>query len=424
MKRVALVTALFGALSIGYAAGAIESNQADARPETTYDHLEVFGEVLDTIQSRYVEEIDDEELVYGAIEGMVDQLDPHSRFMDPEAFQAMRDDTRGEYVGVGMEVRQTDEGVEIGEVFEGGPAFDAGLQTGDLILRIDDEAALDFTTDDAVRRLRGQRGEGVEVEIQRPETAETIAFDLVRDRIRMVAVEESLPIPGYGVIELRQFQSDVGNEVRAAIDRLQNENGGELDGLVLDLRGNPGGLLSEAIHVSDVFLTSGTIVSTAGRDPSEAESWSAQRNNTRYRGPLVVLVNGDSASASEIVAGALQDNDRAVIIGTQSFGKGSVQSIIELGDGSGLKLTVSLYYTPLGRSIQGAGITPDIEVEAGTVEAGTESPREADLEGSLAAPILDANERDSFDSSQISDRQLRAALEQLHAFAIFARSQP
>lgn len=410
---------LFG-LVVGLVIGAMRPDaSADARPDSTYALMDLFAEVFGNIQDRYVEPVDDQELMYHALEGMVGSLDPHSRFMDPEAFAAMREDTRGEYVGVGMQVMPGDDGVRVGEVFEGGPAFDAGIQTDDVILAIDGEDASGWDADQIVRVLRGPRGEPVSITVERG--GDPITFELVRDVIHMTAVVSSMPVPGYGVVEIRGFQNDTGNEVRAAIDRLQAEHGGDLDGIILDLRGNPGGLLNEAISVSDAFLASGTIVSTAGRDPDEGDAWEAQRSNTRYRGPLVVLVDGGSASASEIVAGALQDNGRAVVVGTRTYGKGSVQSIIELTGGAGMKLTVSLYYTPSGRSIQGRGITPDLTVEAGQYVPDDAPTREASLSGSLANP--GADDDDGFDLSGVTDRQLRAALQQLHAFSIFASAE-
>lgn len=408
-----VVVGLLLGLTIG---GLRPEAQADSRPDSTYALMDLFAEVFGHIQDRYVEPVDDEELMYHALEGMVGALDPHSRFMDPEAFAAMREDTRGEYVGVGMQVIPTDPGVRIGEVFEGGPAFDAGLQTDDVILAIDGEDATEWDSEQVVSVLRGPRGEPVSITVERD--GGELEFDLVRDVIHMTAVVESMPIPGYGVVAIRSFQSNAGNEVRQAIDRLQADHGGELEGVILDLRGNPGGLLNEAISVSDAFLASGTIVSTAGRDPDEAESWEARRNNTRYRGPLVVLIDGGSASASEIVAGALQDNERAVVIGTRSYGKGSVQSLIDLTGGAGMKLTVSLYYTPAGRSIQGRGIAPDLTVEAGEWTPDEGPTAEAALSGALANPDLDTV--DAFDLSGVTDRQLRAGLQQLHAFRVFS----
>jgi len=425
MGRIRTLAPLAAALMVGLCLGALRpSAPAQARPESTFEHLALFAEVFAIVQDRYVHDVPPETLIQSAVRGMVGDLDPHSRYMSPEEFRAMREDTRGEYVGVGMEVRRVDDHVVVGQVFEGGPAYDAGIIANDIIEAIDGETDDVNSTDAVVRQLRGIRGEPVSITIRRTHEDgddEVITFDLIRDLIQMIAVSEELPVPGYGVVRVRSFQSNTANEVRAAIDRLQAQSDRELEGIVLDLRGNPGGLLNEAIALSDAFLNDGTIVSTNGRSHREAQAWTAGRSNTRYRGPLVVLVNGNSASASEIVAGALQDNGRAVILGTRTYGKGSVQSIIDLPDGSGLKLTVSLYYTPNGRSIQTYGITPDIVVEPGDGSADLGGRRESELARAIANP--DAEVAPSFDVSHVTDRQLRAGLEQLHAFRVFASSQ-
>lgn len=374
-RRAPIVIATLFGLFVGYIAGSVgPGHEAEARPDETWAHLDVFGEVLTLVQNRYVDDVPPRTLVDGAIRGMVAELDPHSRYLDPDERDAMRDETRGEYVGVGMEVLDDEGGgVRIGEVFEGGPAFDAGLATGDRILAVDGEDVTDFGTADIVDLLRGPRGESVQLEVDRDEVG-PLTFDLVRDVIRMVAVTEDLIAPGIGLVRVRSFQSDVASDVRSAIDRLQDASDGELDGLILDLRGNPGGLLSEGIGLADVFIDDGVLVSTRGRDPSEERSWDAGRSSTRYHGPLTVLVNGGTASASEIVAGALQDHSRATVIGTTTWGKGSVQTVIDLTDGSGLKLTIARYYTPSGRSIHDLGIEPDVEIDAATVAGDATEP--------------------------------------------------
>jgi carboxyl-terminal processing protease len=364
-----------------------------------YAQLSIFAEVLGHVQNRYVEEISEETLIGAAIDGMLDELDPHSVYMDEEEYLAMQNDTRGEYVGVGIVIREADGWVLVQEVFDGGPALAAGVEPGDTIVSVSGESAEGFGTEDVVERLRGRRGEAVDVVVRRGEsTPEEISLTIVRDVIHVDAISESMPVPGYGVVQMRQFQEGVSDGVREAIDRLQGEHGAELEGVILDLRGNPGGLLSEAVEVSDAFLSSGDIVSTGGRSAPDSR-FSASRGSTRFDGPLVVLMDEGSASASEIVAGALQDNGRAIILGTQSYGKGSVQSVIDLSAGGGLKLTISRYYTPSGRSIQGEGIFPDIVVEAGVV-------------GPLA-PTLSP-----LDLSAVEDSQIRAALEYLSTVGV------
>ena len=378
-------------LTLGWIAGVATTGVAIAQP--IYAQLSIFAEVLGHVQNRYVEEVPEEVLIGAAIDGMLAELDPHSVYMNEEEYVAMQNDTRGEYVGVGIVIRDVDDEVVVQEVFEGGPALAAGVEPGDVFVSINGESTVGFVTQDVVQRLRGRRGESVDVVVRRENDGapSDVTLTIVRDVIHVAAIAESMPVPGYGLVEMRQFQEGVGDGVREALDRLQAEHGDELDGVILDLRGNPGGLLSEAVDVSDAFLSSGDIVRTGGRSAPE-NRFSASRGNTRFDGPLVVLMDDGSASASEIVAGALQDNARAWIVGTQSYGKGSVQSIIELADGGGLKLTISLYYTPSGRSIQGEGIFPDIEVEAGTADP--------------SAPTLS-----SLDLSGVEDAQVRAALE-------------
>jgi carboxyl-terminal processing protease len=384
-------------LAFGWAAGAWSTQSAIAQP--MYAQLSIFAEVLGHVQNRYVEEISEETLIGAAIDGMLDELDPHSVYMDEEEYLAMQNDTRGEYVGVGIVIREADGWVLVQEVFDGGPALAAGVEPGDTIVSVSGESAEGFGTEDVVERLRGRRGEAVDVVVRRGEsTPEEISLTIVRDVIHVDAISESMPVPGYGVVQMRQFQEGVSDGVREAIDRLQGEHGAELEGVILDLRGNPGGLLSEAVEVSDAFLSSGDIVSTGGRSAPDSR-FSASRGSTRFDGPLVVLMDEGSASASEIVAGALQDNGRAIILGTQSYGKGSVQSVIDLSAGGGLKLTISRYYTPSGRSIQGEGIFPDIVVEAGVV-------------GPLA-PTLSP-----LDLSAVEDSQIRAALEYLSTVGV------
>ncbi len=369
MRQVRFLASLGVAGALGWFAGAAGPAPAFAQP--MYDHLAIFAEVLGHVQHRYVDEIDEAVLIEAAVEGMLSELDPHSVYMNPEEYEAMKNDTRGEYVGVGIVIAEDDEGVWVREVFPGGPADLAGVLVDDRIVAINGEAMVGAQTSDVVSVLRGRRGEPVTVTISRmsPEAEARVERELevVRDMIHMEAVVEFQPLPGYGVLRVRQFQANVSDDVRGAIDRLQSEHGAELEGVVLDLRGNPGGLLSEAISLSDVFMSEGEIVSTGGRAEPE-NHWTARRNTTRFSGPVVVLMNAGSASASEIVAGALQDTGRASIVGTQSYGKGSVQTIIDLADGSGLKLTISRYYTPSGRSISGEGITPDWVVTSDAVD--------------------------------------------------------
>jgi carboxyl-terminal processing protease len=362
-----------------------------------YAQLETFARVLSHIETRYVDPVATDELVYGAIKGLVDTLDPHSTFLTPAEHRAMRNETRGEYVGVGMELSSRDGDIVVVAPFEGGPAFEAGIEPGDVVVEVDGTRTRDLTLQDVVTRLRGERGLPVTITVRRGEGtgATELSFLVVRDVIRVQAVTSRLLRPGVGYVSVSTFQLGVTDDVLAALDAMTAENRDELRGVVLDLRNNPGGLLSEGIGVSDLFLDEGLIVTTEGRDPEENESHRSRDGSTRYLGPLAVLVNGGTASASEIVAGALQDRGRATVIGTLTFGKATVQSIIDFDDGSGLKLTVARYYTPNHEEIHGVGIRPDVEV------------------GSQALTISSDELVDGFDP--VTDAQLRAALQALGA---------
>lgn len=389
-------------LSLGFGAGLVVDSVAEQEVseepvefqdpevllEQTYRKLGVFAEAIGYIENAYVDPVTAEDLIYGAIDGMMGKLDPHSTFLPPEALRTFQESTEGEYVGVGMEIGERGGRVVIISVFDGGPAADTGLRPNDQILAIDGEDATSWSTTTVVQHVRGPRGATLTIDVLRDEAR--LSFEVVRDVIHLEAVSHRLLQQGVGWINVRRFQDHVADNIRSAIDDLEGTIGGELKGLILDLRGNPGGLLREAIAVSDVFLKSGVIVSTAGRGASRQREWSARRGSARYDGPLVVLVDGGSASASEIVAGALQDHGRAHLVGTQTFGKGSVQTVITLDDGSGLKLTVSRYYTPNGRSIHHEGIAPDEVVEAEWADV--QRPGDKD------------------EAAEITDPQLRAAL--------------
>ena len=363
--RVALTTV---AILTAYWLGTVNSAphvHADATPPSPFGQLTTFARVLSHIDRSYVDPIDEEDLLYTAIKAMVRSLDPHSNFMTPDEFSAMREDTRGEYVGVGMEVGLRDGNVTVISPFEGGPAFEAGIEAGDVIVQIDGVGFEDSSVDAVVQVLRGDQGTPVDLVIRRaPDDGEegdteTHTFTVVRDVIHVNAVESRLLSPGLGLISVRQFQAGVTTDVVTALDTLQVENEGELTGLVLDMRNNPGGLLSEAISMSDLFISEGVVVTTEGRNVDENDIYEATEGATRFTGDLVALVNGGTASASEIVAGALQDHGRAAVIGTTTFGKGTVQSIIDFADGSGLKLTTARYFTPEHLSIHGQGSEPD-----------------------------------------------------------------
>jgi len=322
--------------------------------------------VLSYIENNYVEDVDQEKLVYGAIEGMISRLDPHSEFMDPERYKAMKGETSGEFSGIGIQVEKKQNAGDLVVIapIEGTPAARAGLQTGDHIVKIDDNSTDDLSIDDAVRLMQGPRGSHVRLTVNRKGWPQPKEFNLVRDLIRIISVKGQMLEPGLAWVRVTQFQDRTDQLLREELDRLEEQSpGGHLRGLVLDLRDNPGGLLDQAVRVADEFIDSGLIVKTVGKGGRVIDEEKAHARGTRTGFPIICLINGGSASASEIVAGALQDHQRALLMGTQSFGKGSVQTVIELDDGSGLKLTIARYLTPSGRSIQERGITPDVWVE-------------------------------------------------------------
>jgi carboxyl-terminal processing protease len=374
-------------VAIAFFAGLSAQHFVDAAPKngSPYKKLNIFTKILHYVETNYVEPVDDTKLVYGAIKGMLDTLDPHTVFMPPDLYKEMKVDTSGEFGGLGIEITTKDGVLTVVAPIDGTPAQRAGVKSGDQILRIDGESTKAMSLMDAVKKMRGPKGSKVKVTLRRKGERGTIQeLVIVRDRIKVVSVDSRLLDGGVGVVRIKSFQERTDSYLKEAIDKLEQQHGAALRGLVLDLRNNPGGLLEQAVRVSDLFVESGLIVYTKGRQKGSVEREFAHPKGTRSDFPMVVLVNGGSASASEIVAGALQDHARAVILGTQTFGKGSVQTVTELEDGSGLKLTVAKYYTPKGRSIQEKGITPDIVVPEGTIAKSSEkSTREKDLRGHL-----------------------------------------
>lgn len=349
------------------------------------DDLRTFVEVMDRIKTAYVEPIDDRTLLENAIKGMLSNLDPHSAYLEPEAFNDLQESTSGEFGGLGIEVGVEDGFIKVVSPIDDTPASKAGIESGDLIIKIDGQPTKGISLMDAVEKMRGKVGHPIELTLVR-EGGQPFTVKLVRAVIRVKSVKSQLLESGYGYIRITQFQVNSGEEVGKALTRLKKENKGKkLDGLVLDLRNNPGGVLQAAVEVSDHFLTSGLIVYTKGRIANSELRFSADSADLSEQVPLVVLINGGSASAAEIVAGALQDHKRALVMGTDSFGKGSVQTILPLNNDRALKLTTALYFTPNGRSIQAQGIVPDIEVGRAklTREATPENIREADLAGHL-----------------------------------------
>jgi carboxyl-terminal processing protease len=357
---VAVVAAFVAGLAVRHAAAA--SKRPGAQP---YKPLDVFAEVLAAVENNYVEPLSEEELVYGAVDGLVSKLDPHSVFMRPDVYRAMHDEAVGEFDGLGLEVSVEGDVLVVVSPVADSPAERAGLHPGDRILSIDGETTRDMTLSEALRRMRGAPGSKVVLEIMRDGFQAPLKLTLVRDRVRMQSVEWR-PLDAERrlvYVRVKAFQDRTDRAIRKALDDARVAFKGEIEGLVLDLRNNPGGLLQQAVRVSDLWLSQGVIVSVEGRSKSNVEIERAREKDTEPGYPIVILVNKGTASASEIVAGALQDHGRGILLGATTFGKGSVQSIIELEDGSGLKLTVARYFTPKHRSIHGHGITPDITVE-------------------------------------------------------------
>lgn len=364
------------------------SDNANADNAVPLEDLRSFVEILNRVKQGYVEEVSDEDLLNNAIRGMLDGLDPHSAYLSPEEFKEINISTSGEFGGLGIEVTMENGFVRVVSPIDDTPAKKAGIESGDLIIRIDDTAVKGMKLNDAVKLMRGEPGTDITLTVLRESDAEPFQVTITRDVIEVKSVRSRMLTPGYGYVRISQFSNQTGNSLNDAMDELMDEAEGDLRGLVLDLRNNPGGLLNAAVDVSDAFLTEGEIVSIDGRVKNADQSFSAG-NGDKLRGrPLVVLVNQGSASASEIVAGALQDSGRAIIMGRKTFGKGSVQTIVPLQNDAALKLTTARYYTPDGRSIQAEGIVPDVEIQSVKVSAAKESNlgrfSEADLAGALS----------------------------------------
>lgn len=333
-----------------------------AAAATDYQQLQKFSQVMEMVRRAYVEDVADEKLIDGALSGMLSSLDPHSSYMDKEMYSQMTVDTKGEFGGLGIEISSAEGGIRIVSPIEDTPADRAGVKAGDLIIKIDNELARDMSLSEAVKKMRGKPGTGIMLTIFRKGEDAPLEIKIVRAIIKVKSVKSDLLAPGYAYLRITQFQERTDSLLKKQITELKKRAGGKLSGVVLDLRNNPGGLLNQAVEVSDLFLESGNIVSTKSR-AGKNMTFDARSGDVLKDLPLIVLINGGSASASEIVAGALQDHHRAVLLGTKSFGKGSVQSVVPLPDGTAIKVTTALYYTPSGRSIQATGIDPDITVE-------------------------------------------------------------
>ena len=371
-----------------------------ASSEETYQGLKLFSTVIEEIEKNYVEPVDSKKLIESAIQGMVHSLDPHSQFMSPEAFEDLQTGTRGEFEGLGIVITMPKGILQVVSPIEGTPAYRAGIKTGDIIAEIDGESTIDMELWEAVKKMRGKKGTTVELSIIRKNEPERLSFELTRDVIPLISIKSITIKPGYGYVWITNFQEHTTEDLTEALKQLKKENeGAPLKGLILDLRNNPGGLLDQAVSVSDMFIEEGAILSVKERNNEEV--YYAHKNKVKRDYPIVALINGGSASASEILAGALQDHQRALILGTTSFGKGSVQTVKPLGDGYGIKFTVARYYTPNDRTIQAKGITPDITVEYRMIEKEKEeTPDYLRLKEKDLKNHLEAKPKDDLDDSK------------------------
>jgi carboxyl-terminal processing protease len=403
---------------------------ARAAASGAYQELNLFGDVFERVRADYVEKPDDSKLVESAINGMLTGLDPHSGYMSPNSFRDMQVQTRGEFGGLGIEVTMDDGLIKVVAPIDDTPAAKAGIMANDIITELDDQAAQGLTIDQAVDKMRGPVNTKIKLTIVRKGSDKPIEVTIVRDIIRVKSVRAHPEGSDVGYIRITQFNERTTEALKQAINDLDSQLGApKIKGYILDLRNNPGGLLDEAISVSETFLEKGEIVSTRGRIPEETQRFSARHGAMIKGKPLIVLINGGSASASEIVAGALQDQKRATLIGTRSFGKGSVQTIIPLGAGNGaLRLTTARYYTPSGRSIQAKGITPDIEVlqdVPNDLKAQIDSKGEASLRGHLKAEGAEQTGSQSYvPSDESDDKAIKMALDLLRGTASNAAFPP
>lgn len=406
-------------------------DNVEAEENYHYQRIKTFAESLSIVKKNYVEEVDEKDLVYGAIKGMLNSLDPHSSFMPPEAFKEMQIDTKGEFGGLGIQIGIKDKMLTIIAPIDDTPAFNAGVKAGDKIIKIDGQSTKDITLFEAVSKLRGPKGTPVTITIVREGLEEPKDITIVRDIIKLKSVKSKVIDEKIGYIKLTQFQEKTSADLEKALDELDRK---QVTSLILDLRNNPGGLLKGAVDVTSQFIPAGKlVVYIKGRDGDKTEFHTINGDHY-FEKPMVILVNEGSASASEIVAGALQDWERAVVLGTQTFGKGSVQTVMPLSDGSALRLTTARYYTPNGRSIQTTGITPDIDVPLKTQDGAKTHPimREKDLEKHLENDVSKQEQKtDTGEEGEVTevpvniseedDIQLQRAVDLLKSWRVFKK---
>ncbi|NQD36201.1 S41 family peptidase [Permianibacter sp. IMCC34836] len=421
-----LLPLLFG---LAFSGAAMANSEAPDNATLPLTELQALTDALARIKANYVEPVDDKQLLEGAIAGMLATLDPHSSYLPGKDLQRLTEMTRGEYSGVGLEVAPENGQFRVITAMDDSPAQKAGVRSGDLLLRIDSELTRGLKMEDIVNRLRGDAGSKVTVQLAREGSAQPIELVLVRDNIQTASVRQELLDNGIGYLRLSQFQQDSGIEVINALQKLKTSNKGALRGLIFDLRNNPGGVLGAAAAVADAFLTDGVIVSTKGRVSGSNSELRARPDDLLDGAPMVVLINNGSASAAEIVAGALQDNHRAILVGSRSFGKGSVQTVQKISGDGAIKLTTARYYTPSGRSIQASGIEPDVPVAAGKLVADAPRPsvREADLPHALRNQQADGNAATTVAVTSVNGRdiaediQLATAINLLRGLAVLQK---
>ena len=436
MNKKFIIATVFGlitgALITLEIAKPISANESTVS-KSTYEHLSLFGDIFDRIREKYVEEVNDEELIRAAINGMLTSLDPHSSYLPPSDFDQMKVQTRGEFGGLGIEVTQDEGYVKVVSPIDDTPAFRAGIKSGDLITAVDGQSLLGMSLDEAVKVMRGPVGSEIILTIFRETIEEPYDVTIIRDIIKLVVVRHRLE-GDTGYVRLSTFNDQTYKGLEKAVKSMIKEAGGikNINGFVLDLRNNPGGLLSQAIKVSDAFLDKGEIVSTRSKHKGEGDRFNAMRGDITKGKPIVVMINGGSASASEIVAGALQDHRRAIILGTKSFGKGSVQTIMPLQGNGAIRLTTSRYYTPSGRSIQAVGVVPDVLVEQTRAPDDSDEMQktrtEASLRGSLTNDSLSESDKKQLEEEEKElnekaklrrdDYQLSYAIDLLKGFSV------
>lgn len=409
-RKISLILFVLGMGCLGLLLGALITHSPIAEGKDRYSDLQMFTKVLNLVEQHYVEEVDTRKLIYGGIKGMLSSLDPHTNFLPPEIFTEFKVETSGEFGGIGIEISVQDDVLTVISPIEDTPAYKAGIKAGDKIVEIEGKTTKGMTLAEAVDKMRGKKGAPVSITLYREGFSAPKKYSIAREIIKVKSVKYTDLKDGYGYVRITSFIEHTGSDLKEAIEK--HEKSGKTKGLIVDLRNNAGGLLDQAIEVCNTFINDGIIVSTIGRNKKDKDIVYAHKEGARTDFPIIVLVNEYSASASEIVAGALQDHKRAIIMGTRSFGKGSVQSVVELGDGAGLKLTVARYYTPSGRSIQAEGIVPDIHLDPVDMDAYQKSIihrkalREADMENHLSNDtiVAAATPEDKKTSSGVDDQ--------------------